>query len=261
LEFAKEPLMEKNDKPEKLRKEKMTQIFSERSIQNKAIENKNYLAVALATFGLLGFVLFHFFYWQGFLAIPFLLLFTLAPLFGIITLVLVIVKHKKLKGWSYPIGAIFILGFLSICLIPSISCAMERHMSKVCTSNLQKLGMAITEYARKHNGYLPAASRWCDLLIESDRSLSKDTFKCPAAKEGICNYAFNESLDGLRLADVPRDVVLLYEANGDWNLKGGPESLEPRHSGGKICFILFPNISVGSYGVKFPFNQSLRWKP
>ena len=253
--------MDKKDIPEKLRKEEMTQIFSEPSVQDKSIEKINYLAITLGTFGLLGFVLFHFLYWQGFLAIPSLLLFTLAPLFGVITLVLVIVKHKKLKGWSYPIGAIFILGFLSIWLIPSISCAMQRHMSKVCTSNLQKLGMAITEYARKHNGYLPAANRWCDLLIESDRSLSKDTFKCPAAKEGICNYAFNESLENLRLADVPRDVVLLYEANGDWNLKGGPELLELRHSGGKICFTLFANGSVGSYGVKFPFNQPLRWKP
>lgn len=246
---------------EKLERKGSIELSLESGVRNRTLKNRTWLRVASAVFVVVAFLSFHFLYWQGTLSIPSLALFILPVCLSIVTVAVMAAKRKKLKIWGYTIGTILIFGFLSIWLIPSIACARERHMSEVCVSNLQTLYKIMNGYAKEHNGHLPSVNQWCDLLIDYDKSFPKDVLRCPAARYGTCNYTINKNLEGFRLVDVPRDVVLFYESHGGWNLAGGPEMLEPRHSGGRICFILLVDGTVRSYGVKFPYNDPLRWKP
>jgi hypothetical protein len=129
-------------------------------------------------------------------------------------------------------------------------------------SNLHQLGLAVNQYAKVHEGCLPAADKWCDLLMESDPSLSRRIFECPTEKGGVCSYAFNRKLDRLRLMDLPNDVVLLFEADGGWNLSGGQELLTIRHKGPDrmYCSVLLCNFSVRSRP-ELTEEKSLRWNP
>ncbi len=108
--------------------------------------------------------------------------------------------------------------FYSFIVIPTTKKRQEREKRNTAIYNLRLLGEAIRGYSEKNNGYLPVAERWCDLLMEYDKTLSRDTFKHPRIA-GIV-IAFNENLDGMRLSDVDKSTVLLFEAEGGWNLAG-----------------------------------------
>jgi len=179
----------------------------------------------------------------------------------IIALISILVRSKQLKGRRYAIASIIVTALILGMLLPTL--AKEREESKClrCMQNLSKLGAEIRTYAKAHDGYLPAATKWCDLLIENNKSLPKDIYKCPSAKHGTCNYAFNKNLDGLRLAAVPDTVVLLFEADEGWNLTGGVELLTTRrHHGG--CNVLFAKGSVSNYheGILESIKDPTHWE-
>jgi hypothetical protein len=129
-------------------------------------------------------------------------------------------------------------------------------------SNLHQVGLAVNRYAKVRDGCLPTADKWCALLMESDPNLPQEIFKCPADKGGVCSYAFNRKLGGLRLMDLPNDVVLLFEANGGWNLSGGQELPTMRHKGTDrmYCSVLLCDFSVRSWP-ELTEEKSLRWDP
>jgi len=205
------------------------------------------------------------------LAIGFLLV---AFALGIIACV-VIGLDKKLKGYVYTIapiclGSLFILSMGFICLHAQYRAIRDKTTRP--TYNLRQLGRAISRYAEDHDGYLPAASKWCDLLMEYDPNLSKSSFKHPLIKDWDCNFAFNKNLDGLRLDDIPGDVVLLFEADGDWNLDGGPKLLETRRTEHGYIKVLFADQTIRNYwfdkeAVTFInkdlsfTDKPLRWEP
>ncbi|UCC22701.1 MAG: hypothetical protein JSW23_01125 [Planctomycetota bacterium] len=172
------------------------------------------------------------------------------------------------KAAKRTAGVVVVLAVLSF-FLPAMQ--KVKHGGKVvlCQSNLSQLGRAIIAYSESNDGYLPIANEWCDLLMQDNNGLFEDIFKCPHAEEGRSNYAFNDRLSGLRLKDVPSDVVLLFEASGGWNLSGGPESLALRHKPGGdqnvfgrgICNILFTNGDVWCYRVEELIKKPLRWEP
>ena len=168
---------------------------------------------------------------------------------------------KPYSRYDFVIGAILVFAFfLRIIIVPSFYKELHISQRSTCLANLSKLGSSVITYAEDHDGYFPAADRWCDLLFEYDKNISKDTFKCPAAKKGICHYAFNKNLDGLRLSDVPEDVVMLYEADGNWNLFGGQELLiKTRHM--YAYNIVFRDGYTQTICVHYPRKNPLRWKP
>jgi hypothetical protein len=91
--------------------------------------------------------------------------------------------------------------------------------------SLKQLYKATLDYANEHDGYLPIADKWCDLLISNDK-ISKEIFKNKADQEGICSFAFNKNISGLKLSELPKNTVLLFRASGDWNLTGTAESFK-----------------------------------
>lgn len=180
-----------------------------------------------------------------------------------------IVRHKHLKGYAYAIIAIIVGGaFVLLMAQTQFTIRMRAYYEKTNTSryNLRKLGKAMHEYAQDHDGYLPVANQWCDLLLEYDKSLTRDDFKHPK-REGT-SIAFNKYLDVLRLADIPGNVVLLFEAEGGWNLTGGAELLSIEHFDGGYVNVLLLNKEIKTYWINEGGVRQygsvftpLRWKP
>lgn len=141
--------------------------------------------------------------------------------------------------------------------------------------NLEVLDKALRNYERTY-GRLPEADRWCDILLEYDSTLSKESFLHPGAKvmtlKGQCHFAFNKNLSGLKLSDVASDTTFLFWADGPWNLNGGAELLEPEISKygfifmtlakGKTVTYSYNRKSYTEHNSKYnPKPKKLNWKP
>ncbi|NIT60733.1 MAG: hypothetical protein GWN00_32380 [Aliifodinibius sp.] len=198
-----------------------------------------------------------------------LLSFAIALVLGIISLLVIHFNTKNLKGSHCAIYAIT-LSIVFYSLFFSFKYAVRRandihheHLrAKAAEGNLHQLGRAIVEYAKNHNGYLPIANKWCDLLIEHDEEISKDTFKNPQEPNGICNFAFNKHLCGLRLANVPNNTVLLFEANGGWNLTGDAKLLKESEPHRKwVILLLLVDGTVDEYWFSGVRGLTPRWIP
>jgi hypothetical protein len=122
------------------------------------------------------------------------------------------------------------LAFVYFIMLPTIQRRSEFEKLYTGKYNLRLLGEKMEAYCKEHDGYLPDADRWCDLLIEHDPNLSKSNFKHPRIEYGACNFAFNKNLSGRRLGKIPGNVVLLFEADGAWNLEGAAELLKVSHN-------------------------------
>jgi hypothetical protein len=169
---------------------------------------------------------------------------------------------------SVIIGGLFTLFMLLFFFLVRVHLFTNTYTSKY---NLKLLGSALIEYSKDNNGCLPHAQKWCDLLVQHQPDLPKYAFTNRRKKPGKSYFAFNKNLDGLRLADVPGDVVLLFEARGDWNLAGGRELLETKRKYIRID-VLFVDQTIGAYffseeGVRIYVKNKpdtykpLRWKP
>jgi hypothetical protein len=167
-----------------------------------------------------------------------MILFPAAFVLGIISVVVITIRRKYLKGYILAILAI-ILSIPMIYLDHKVGLGIKYRMerSKLYTGryNLDLLGKGLKKYAKSHNGCLPDANSWCDqLLADKELGLTPDNFCHPRKQElgleGKCSFAFNKNLGGKRLVDIPGDVVLIFEADGDWNLNGTSGILQERRT-------------------------------
>jgi hypothetical protein len=147
---------------------------------------------------------------------------------------------------------------------PTIKKREERMRQNTVVYELRSLYKAIRDYSKMNNGYLPAADSWCDLLIEHDKTLSKDVFNHPRIEGSV--IAFNENLDRMRLLDVDKNTVLLFEAKGGLNLAGGKELMKNSNPSRVFVDILFMNgkieqCLIGHDDYNRYTIESIRWKP
>jgi prepilin-type processing-associated H-X9-DG protein len=168
--------------------------------------------------------------------------------------------------------------------------ALPRQL--VCGTNLKGLAAAMVVYGSQFDDKYPTPDRWCDLLIEHAK-LTPKHFVCPAsdAREGESSYALNDHIGDKSFAEMPPDVVVLFETNSGkdasgrqellrnrdsyeffwrqydrsekvyrlrWNQVGGPEILTKENHKGKGCNILFNDGHVEFV----PSNElsQLKWK-
>ncbi len=119
--------------------------------------------------------------------------------------------------WSYIV--LFIILLLAV-LIPALSKARLLAQRLVCGVNMEGLACAITVYSNDYDGLLPTQN-WCDLLIE-EADVSPKSFVCPGsdAIEGECCYAMNKNIAGMKLKEVPANMVLFFET--DLGIEVGP---------------------------------------
>jgi prepilin-type processing-associated H-X9-DG protein len=88
------------------------------------------------------------------------------------------------------------------------------HFGSTCGTNASGLVKAMMVYSNDDHGRLPAADKWCDLLVGYDFTAPKQ-FVCDRsdAREGESSYAINKNLDGKDISNVPGDIVLVFETN------------------------------------------------
>ena len=215
-----------------------------------------------------------------------MILFPLAFVLGIISLIVITIRRKYLKGYIIAILAIILslpAIYLDYKVDQGIKARIERSKENTGTYNLNLLGKELKNYAKTHDGHLPLAESWCDLLMQNNMDLIKDTFKHPLHPSlssntppslklyGDCNFAFNKRLSGLSLDEISNDTVLLFEANGDWNLSGGSELLETRRDKHKAISVMLTNGTMQRYMFYYEAYRDyksgkmkykkLRWSP
>lgn len=140
----------------------------------------------------------------------------------------IIYSKTKGIGLSKQHALIFI-GFAFLGIIFILSTTMQMRIYRLhqvqMHSKLDKIHNAINVYCKRHDGLLPDAQHWNDLLLQYDKNLVIDDFKYPSGNYGIFIFAFNENLSGKKLADIPRETVLIVESQGGWNYAGNKERI------------------------------------
>ncbi len=132
----------------------------------------------------------------------------------------------------------------------------DRAYQVKCQACLKSLYVSFTLYAEEFDGKLPSIESWCDAL---GKYMVPESLICPSsnAKEGQSSYAMNEYLDGKKRAELPPDLVLLFECEPGWNKAGGPEMLTTKHYEGKACNVLFTDGDLKS--IVADRISGLRW--
>jgi len=177
-----------------------------------------------------------------------------AFILGIAAIIVITARREGLRGYAFAIFAILFAVPFNLITASTLLVALvraEREKSNTGTYNLRLLGKTLRQYARDHDGFLPPACEWCDKLINYDDNLTRENFKHPKPDryelKGDCHFALNKNLSGLQLADIQDDVVLLFEADGPWNLNGTSELLQTRYREKGYITMLFADQTTGDY--------------
>ena len=151
-------------------------------------------------------------------------------------------RENKLSFLRILIAVLVVVMVLLVCLVP-VEVPWERATLVACKYRMKSLMTAFKLYTDDFDGSLPSVESWCDAL---GKYMLPGMLICPGskAKEDQSSYAINEFLDGKKLAELPPDLVLLFESMPGWNKAGGPEILTTEHHEGKGCNVLFADGRV-----------------
>jgi len=146
-----------------------------------------------------------------------------APALGIAAMIVISRSNGRLRGLrSATANTIAISTVLALVLGPTVFIARTVTMpfQMLCATNLKGIGVALDTYAKDHDDQLPDPERWCDLLV-TRADISPASFCCKAsdAVKGESSYAMNIAVAGMKLTDIPKDMVVLFEVLGDPNEK------------------------------------------
>jgi prepilin-type processing-associated H-X9-DG protein len=155
------------------------------------------------------------------------------------------------------VSGIFLLTMPAAMLLPALAAAKQKAMMINCMNNEKQLALGVILYSSDHTNHFPPAATWCDAIKPSVGT--EIVFKCPAASPSSrCGYAFNAKLDGLDVAKINPQTVVIFEADTGWDAHGGPELLAARHRA-KSSVVAFADGHVEL--VTEGRLNSLRWDP
>lgn len=184
---------------------------------------------------------------------------------GILALLLIILKRRVLCGAALAIIGVSLSTY--VVLIPYFNQKAYLPMFEkgACEERIMTLFRALERYGDENGGQLPNASKWCDLLVEKC-NISADSFLCPkldTAHSPSSSYALNEHIIEMKLGEIPKDTVILFETKPAWNAVGTAELLNfENHSYWweiTSCGILLADGTV--IFVQSKDRDTLRWKP
>jgi hypothetical protein len=165
-----------------------------------------------------------------------MLAFVMAFVLGLLSLPWLVITRSSCGSFVAAVVALGISSPVMYCLymVRENVQARKEYLKEVSGDiNLQVLSESLTRYASVHDGCLPDPNTWCDALLAFDKTLSRENFVHPKAAEfgmkGICQFGLNRAVGEKQLAKLPRNQVLIFEADGIWNLNGGPELLRSRY--------------------------------
>lgn len=190
-------------------------------------------------------------------------------LIGLILGIIALVKVKQSRGAlggggialaGIIVSAIFLLmlPIFAAAFLPAFAKAKQKAQTINCVSNVKQLSIAMRIYATDNQDHYPAATNWCDTL-RSHAGMT-NVFHCPADSSGVrCSYAFNAQLAGAEVGKVAPGTVMIFEANGGWNISGGEELMlaQPRH--GRLIVVGFADGHVEQ--VPASRLSQLQWNP
>ena len=222
------------------------------------------------------------------------------PILGVAALIHIGLSKEWLRGIGLAITAIVIS--MPILLFLMSLPHLIRHLQRTAyISGLENIGTAIKLYANEYDGHLPTPQNWCDLLLtqdDIDENLLSGHRKTSDAAWGESAYALNKSVVGMKLSEIPGDVVLLFETiygrtdserdtpwetrdyfwkiynpnegvgphraddllyKDRWNQVGGVEILTTEYYLGEECLVLFADGHAEL--IKKEELDTLRWEP
>jgi prepilin-type processing-associated H-X9-DG protein len=190
----------------------------------------------------------------------------ISSLIGLILGIVALVKIKNSQGAlggrglalaGIIVSAIFLL-LAPALLLPALAKAKQKAQAIHCVNNVRELAIAMRIYTTDNHDRFPAATNWCDTL-RSQAGMT-NVFHCPAdSSRSRCSYAFNAQLAGMEVGKVAPEVVMIFEANGGWNLSGGEELVltQPRHR--RVIVVGFADGHVEQ--VTASRLSQLQWNP
>ncbi len=122
-------------------------------------------------------------------------------------------------------------------------------------TSIMKIRKTFSLYC-EHNNQLPKSFNWCDRLIEyyKEEGLVKKFLFRIAQLGHEYHFAFNENLSLLAKEDLPGYLVLVFEADGEFNLSGGQELFGKERAKDKYfsvenryIYILFLDGTIAKY--------------
>jgi hypothetical protein len=175
------------------------------------------------------------------------------------------------KLTKYCLGIFGIGIVLFIVLTPAINLwgtRPERHRY-ACCNRLSALYAATIEYASKHDGKLPVAGEWCDVIrdyLPNEKNGIDNEFLCLSDRsrgERVSSYAMNALVSDCAIAQLSKDTVLIFESQSGWNKSGGADDLFFGNHNSILesarCGVLLADGRVDH--VQKTQSDTLRWEP
>lgn len=128
----------------------------------------------------------------------------------------------KIGLWILIVITILLL----LALIPLVVEVSNMHaaISQSGLGMTKRIGASVTSYAQKY-GRMPNASLWCNQLMENSSTLSCYDFRIGQYPQVQCAIAYNRNLSDVSVANLPGNIVVLFEADGQMNLAGDANTM------------------------------------
>ena len=201
--------------------------------------------------------------WSSFsgVILPIIILLAFAFLIGLISLILNCIFYSG----SCKILFSVLIVLISALAIPSgiageFYAGAKARTKLVKMANLQKVGSELLKYAKSNNDKLPLSENWCDSLAQYNPEITRLLLKHSAdespEQKNECRFAFNKNLSGCDINNISSNVILVFEADGKWNLSGTSELLQKEDRG---VFLLNGYIRIYTKNSD-DVNSNILWK-
>ena len=115
--------------------------------------------------------------------------------------------------------------------------------------NLKRINLAVISYAEEHNGIMPSASSWADLIKNNNQLLLKADFVTPMSHPNFGVY-YNNALENKLLTSLKDDTVILFTNRGEWNSNGDIRFLHEKAVNLNHLYIITLNGEIYRYHPK-----------
>lgn len=183
------------------------------------------------------------------LIVPGLISLTVIPaiVLGFVGVIRIDRSRGRLKGVTLGMTAIGVAMVTSLFTSPLALRDMERvyeavKIIRIETSdkhrreNTLAIGAALKRYADFHEGDIAHAANWCETLVKG-HYLDDQRKLLWLAGRRRWSWAINPRCG----PDSPGETVLLFETRPGWNLRSGPELIQPFRPGSKGGYVFCKN--------------------
>lgn len=130
----------------------------------------------------------------------------------------------------------------------------------LCQDQMRSMYCELQSIVKEHQTVFP--EKWNDALTE-EAAISNEVFFCRGSgrQMGLSDFAINENVVGKRLSEISQDIVVLFESEPGWNVRGGPAQASfSNHRLGfvRICNVILADGSTAA--VSRNEINTLQWK-